>query len=136
MGTETTRAVSLFFRGRACGRSRFGSRSHGFGSRATRSGSWHTGLNVEGFDDRLRDVHGGPVPDHGAARPLLGRIQDHAIAVIARVLHDERSHNGEDFISYLALLGLEIFLRILRRAIETLLLGLDILYQFVTRCVI
>src|ERR1035438_3288179 len=101
MGTETTRAMSLFFRGSACGRSRLGSRSHGFGSRAARSGSWYTGLNVEGFDDRLRDVHGGPVPDHGATRPLLGRIQDHAIAVIARVLHDEGSHRSEEHTSEL-----------------------------------
>jgi len=61
----------------------------------------------------------------------LGGVQNHAIAVIAGVFHDERSHDGEDLISDLALLGLEIFLRILRRAIKTLLLGLDFFYQLV-----
>ena len=77
-----------------------------------------------------------PVPDHGTARPLLGRIEDHAIAVVAGVLHDERRHPGEDFISDLALLALEIFLRVLGGAIETLLLDFDLLHQLVARFVI
>ncbi len=66
----------------------------------------------------------------------MGRIQDHAVAVVAGVLHDERRHLGEDFISDLALLALEIFLRVLGGAIETLLLGLDLLHQLVARFVI
>src|SRR5258708_7032740 len=133
---ETIRAVSLLFRWSGCrrlgrGRSRFDGRgrsgSQWLGSHDTRSGRRHTGLDVEGFDDRLRDVDGRSVPDHRATGPLLGRVQDHAVAIFAGILHDEWSHLGEDFISDLALLVLEIFLRILRGTIEALLFGLDLL---------
>ena len=109
------------WRSRFAGRGRC--RSYGLVGRATRSGRRHAGLSVEGFHDRLRDVDGRPVPDHRTARPLLGGIEDHAIAAVAGVLHDEWSHAGEDFISDLALLALEIFLRVLGGAIETLLLA-------------
>ena len=131
--------MSLLLRRSGCRRlgrwrSRFAGRGrrrwlHRLGSRAARSGCRYAGLNVVGVDDWLRDVHGRSVPDHRAARPLLGRVQDHAIAVIAGVLHYERRHLGENFIPDLALLILEIFLRVLGGAIVTFLLGLDLLAE-------
>src|SRR5208337_3508287 len=73
---------------------------------------------------------------HRAARPLLGGIEDHAVAAVAGILHDEWRHAGEDLISDFALLALEIFLRVLGGAIETLLLDFDLLDQLVARFLI
>src|ERR1700677_1466332 len=133
VGTETTRAVSLVLRrvARGCSRLRCCRLCYRLDRRATRGCRWHTRLRVVGFNDRLRDVDGRSVPDHGTARPLLGCIEDHPITVIGRVLHDERSHLGEDFVSDFALLVLVILLRVLGSAIQALFLGLNLLYQFV-----
>src|SRR6266536_3094927 len=97
-------------------------RLHWLGGRAASGGRGHARLHIVGFDDRLRDIDRLSVPDHRTTGPLLRRIDDDAVAVLARVLHDHGSHLGQDAITDLTLLTLEFFLRVLRRPLEALLL--------------
>src|SRR5208282_5428451 len=135
IGTKTTRAVSLLFRWSARGGSGFrGGRSwRGFLSGAPRRRRRHAGLRVVGLDDRLGDVHHRHRHNHRGPRPRLRRVEEDAVAVVDNIFLDDGRHFRQDFISDLALLGLEIFLRVLSSAIETLLFCLDLLHQLVAR---
>src|SRR5208337_2966185 len=106
------------------------------GRRATRSGRWHTGLDVVGIHDRFSDIHSRPRHHHDAARPRLRSVKEKAVTVVNNIFLNDGSHLGEDFISDLARLILEVFLCVLRSAVETLLLRLDLFHQLVARFIV
>ena len=99
------------------------------GSGGSRSG--HARLRVVKIDHRLGDVDRLAVPQHGALRPLLSGVNDHAEAVVLGVLHDHGRHFGQHALRDFILLVAEIFLRILQGAVEGLLLGFDLALQVV-----
>src|SRR3984957_9612719 len=113
-----------------------GSSRAGRGLRGRRLGSCATGrrggyarLRVVNIDHRLGDVASAARHQNRALRPGLGSVDDHAEAIILGVFHDDGSHLLEHTAGDFLLLRAELFLRILHRAIEQLLLGLDLLLQ-------
>src|SRR5450631_465504 len=94
-------------------------------------GRWrrYARLHVVGVDDRFGDIGRLTPPEHIALRPGLGRIYNHAKAVLLRILHDHGSHLLQHAARDLLLLVAEFFLGILHGTIEKLLLALDLLLQ-------
>ena len=92
-------------------------------------GRSHARLHVVKVDHRLGDIDRLRPPQHRALRPRLRGIDDHAEAVVLRILHDHRSHLLQNAAGDFLVLVAEVFLGILHGAIENLLLALDLLLQ-------
>src|SRR6201993_5057130 len=138
-GTFATHSVSqrnlLWWLRRLHGRSR------GLGARPGRPGSTG-GLGGPGRrrrrDARLRVIHVhhrlGHIdrlapPYHRALRPGLGGIDDHVVAVVGGELDQHRSQLLKNALRDFVLLILRVLAGILQLAVETFLLGLDLLHE-------
>src|SRR5450631_3109718 len=95
--------------------------------RSRRRWRGHTRLHVVRVHHCLGDVDRFSPPQHIALRPGLRGVDDHAEAVVLRILHDHGSHLLQDARGNLLILVPEVFLCVLHRAIKYLLLGFDLL---------
>jgi hypothetical protein len=86
-------------------------------------------LRVIQVDYRLGDVHSRTSPEYRPIGPRIGSIDDHAEALVRRVLYQHRAHLLKDALRNFVLLILRVITRVLHLALQRLLFLLDLLYK-------
>ena len=86
-------------------------------------------MSVVSVHDGLGQIHRRRRPEERALRPRVRGIEQHTITIRLRILVDHGRHLLQDALRNLVLLRLKFILGVLRRALQTLLLGLDGLHQ-------